>query len=300
MARNAVLGFALIVFCWTSLYMRPDRWSNIDTSAEIEVEKRDDKTSQATTSSSTFQPGLSSKDLKKLREYGKKNLYQKFKPQFSESERQQVITAMKVLTDTLDSANITYFLYGGSLIGSWRHHDIIPWDDDLDIIVNISSWEAIEALRFSGYTLNIQTLNRYKFYSNDAKPIPGYFWSWPYIDICFFGDNGTHLYDMDPGFSKSFVYDKADVLPLVRRPFAGLKLYAPKNTEKVIKQNYNALECQTRSYDHRRQRSIPNSNITVVDCTILYRLYPFVIRDKSTPGKENLYLDHKLINSVQV
>ena len=33
--------------------------------------------------------------------------------------------------------NITYMMYGGTLLGSWRHHDIIPWDDDIDLQVNI-------------------------------------------------------------------------------------------------------------------------------------------------------------------
>merc|ERR1739848_719396 len=40
------------------------------------------------------------------------------------------------ILDKLDEIMIhnglTYFLGAGSLLGSYRHHSLIPWDDDLD------------------------------------------------------------------------------------------------------------------------------------------------------------------------
>jgi len=40
---------------------------------------------------------------------------------------------LKVLTDYLDSHNLRYYLAYGTLLGAVRHHDIIPWDYDIDI-----------------------------------------------------------------------------------------------------------------------------------------------------------------------
>mgnify|MGYP001792598640 CR=1 FL=1 len=241
---------------------------------------------------------LTENDAKRLRSFGSKKLKKIFRPIFTLEERRQVMNALEVLTNALDNAGIDYFLYGGSLIGSLRHHDIIPWDDDIDIIVNISNWQKLENLSFPGHTLNIQTLNRYKFYSNAAKKIPSYFWSWPYIDVCFFGDNGTHLFDMDPNFSRTFLYDKKLVYPLTWRPFGDLMLKSPRDSAAIVDQTYDIEECQSRSYNHKRQKSMPKSNVTTIDCRVLHGVYPFVRQSsKNRTHIENLYIEDRLLHT---
>lgn len=36
--------------------------------------------------------------------------------------------------------NLRYFLVGGTLIGAIRHHDFIPWDDDIDVAMPIDDY----------------------------------------------------------------------------------------------------------------------------------------------------------------
>lgn len=47
-----------------------------------------------------------------------------------------ILGIMKDIDDLCRRHNIEYYLLGGSAIGAIRHKGFIPWDDDLDIIMN--------------------------------------------------------------------------------------------------------------------------------------------------------------------
>ncbi|KAH3841775.1 hypothetical protein DPMN_115255 [Dreissena polymorpha] len=42
-----------------------------------------------------------------------------------------------------ETDGIAYFFYGGSLIGSYRHFGMVPWDDDIDILLNVSDKQRL-------------------------------------------------------------------------------------------------------------------------------------------------------------
>jgi lipopolysaccharide cholinephosphotransferase len=44
------------------------------------------------------------------------------------TERTMLLTLLSVFDSIMETSNMTYFLYGGSLLGALRHGGIIPWE----------------------------------------------------------------------------------------------------------------------------------------------------------------------------
>lgn len=200
-----------------------------------------------------------------------------FAPIISREEKALALRCLFEMVSLLEAASVSYFLYGGSLIGSWRHHGMIPWDDDIDVMVNKSHRALLTAVlaNRSLYGLDSGYEHTYKWYSHEGAAAGGRKFKWPYVDIFFFEENATHIWDSEVYYSSDYVYRKDDVFPLVRRPFEGLRLPAPRNSGSVIAVTYNVSLCQTSGYLHKQELSVPVERRITTECKNLHSLYPF-------------------------
>ena len=125
--------------------------------------------------------------------------------------KSDAIKLLKTTIGILDEFGINHFLISGTLLGYIRHRDFIPWDDDIDILVDESLLDKLPDISEKYPNINIfrKVKSKYdsiKFCFSDGIEIPDNErvsewkensvtndnkYCWPFIDI--------FIYEMGPG-----------------------------------------------------------------------------------------------------
>jgi len=200
--------------------------------------------------------------------------------------------------DAAEHANVTYFMYWGTLLGSYRHHGRIPWDDEIDFMVSAAQKSRLHQamMRLSPvYVTDTSADFRWKLYAENSTFQTRKQWKFPFVDVSFYNENQTTIWDEDPRFTHYNTFLKSDVFPFCRRPFDGLWLPAPRNTLAVVKMNTD--ECQSRKYDHRTEHFIPSRRVVGIRCSALWDRWPFVFRTEANRGtNETLIIGSQILS----
>ena len=54
------------------------------------------------------------------------------------------LNILKSIDAICEKHDLTYYIYGGSLLGAYRHNGFIPWDDDIDIAMTRKDFEKLK------------------------------------------------------------------------------------------------------------------------------------------------------------
>lgn len=202
---------------------------------------------------------------------------------------------------------IPYVLAYGNLVGSYVMHDLLPWDDDIDVLVSWSKYDRFKLflehdLKPHGLdvqvhdTLRVNTMK--VFFSNGSRAgiRP---WTWPFIDIAFYEENATHVWNQNVEFAGDVMLPREWFYPITSRPFAWLWLPAPRNTAKFLERRYGRLKCIRYAWNHKDE--LPSWSIAYAPCESLQTFYPFVWREPHSKGvKETVKLNGQILYSVIV
>lgn len=257
-------------------------------------------------------------------------------------EHDKYVQLLEVLSNLFFEANVTFFMCDGTLLGSYMGHDLLPWDDDLDIMVRYSDLPKVKKIfqnpelwikyQLHGYhdpgneynykllrsfpddaddsmyyqytepvtspaNSSIERFHKFKLFYKDSPNAGTKPWTWPYIDIKYYMENDTHIWNLDSKPRIRYI-ERSSFYPLHLRPLSWLWLPAPRDTRGYLINKYKRFRCRNSHWNHRdeeRQKS------RKVRCWRLYHYYPFVWREKLEGGVlEVLRLDGDIIQYVGV
>ena len=156
-----------------------------------------------------------------------------------------------------DQHNVKFFVISGTLLGAYRHQGFIPWDDDVDMCMEIKYKDTILSKKFQN-DLKKEGLKLIydNFSSRSIKIIflDSFNMNPPFIDI-FFGiptdDNKIGLCQkmniniIKAGSKDCILYDpkliweREWIYPIKKMKFEDIKVYVPNNTEIILSNHYS-------------------------------------------------------------
>jgi hypothetical protein len=145
---------------------------------------------------------------------------------------------MKHVFSTLEASEVRFWLEGGSLLGAARHHDIIPWDYDVDVgmyrgdvikctpLMKASDEPFLDEFGFVWEKATEGDYFRVQYSETNHM----------HVDIFpFYSRNGTMTKDTwMPSHRQDTEFPEHFLKPLTRIKFAGVEAPAPNNIHKFL------------------------------------------------------------------
>lgn len=179
--------------------------------------------------------------------------------------KKTAIDILKETTTILQELEINYCLISGTLLGQVRHNDFIPWDDDIDLLVDNSIFDKIQDFVNKCDKLNVlmrEKKNIVKVCSMNGMEIPenkivsGWKehglrekkYCWPFIDLFTYTQKDDRLFFFDKE------WDTNEFFPLKKINFLGIETFVPKNPDYFLKRNFGPnymTEMKSSHYCHK-------------------------------------------------
>ena len=199
---------------------------------------------------------------------------------------QKLYQMLKDTTNILEIAGIEYSLDGGALLGALRNQSLIPWDDDVDIMV-------LKKQKFLSTTPIFEKLG-YRVCSDDGfykiKPTKG---EAPFIDLYVVKVMyGCKTLEYEEGslnklWGRRWLPNVNDFFPLKKYKIGPLNIYGPQNARNFIKDCYK---------NWNKEIKISRNHHNMKHNTRIFRPYRGVFTAKSLP-KDQLTDNRELIAS---
>ena len=108
-------------------------------------------------------------------------------PEYLKKLQQKTLITLKYAINFFEQHNLNYFAFGGTCLGAVRHQNMIPWDDDVDILMPYDDYQKLITLK-----QEIDNSGKYRLLTPDTQGF--------YDPICRITDTKTSIwrYYMNP------------------------------------------------------------------------------------------------------